>query len=802
MRKVELPQNAKAQVIWNVSPYDYTPEKKNQICAKFADKYGIDKNRVKVIANIKTIDDNGQEISISKDIISKIQDVEFQQTLFKDYIAERKITDCDFDQIKKIDAEINVNINYDVYDKYRRYSIKWVKWDNFLSYGKNNFFDFTTLDGLVLLNGAPANQTGKTTFAIDLIHYLLFGKCSNGKADVNSKIFNKHIPESTSVKVEGCINIEGVDYVIRRTLSRPALEKRTAKSKITSTLEYFKVIGDNDYESLKDVDSDTADESLNEASVQDTNKVIKEALGRESDFDLIICATAKNLDELIDKKDTERGKLLSRWIGLDVIEEKSILAKDKYNKVIKPSLISNHYDRQSLALDIDNCKINIDNIKNSITDKNSMIDNQQNELVALKEQRDNLLSAKSQIDADLLKYDRYTLENSLQKIKEKGSMWHKQIDDTNTQIAEIGTVSFNAEDYDKKVGELSECNILINTIRNEYRNVDSQMKSLKNGEFCPTCHQRLVGVDNSEHIKECENKLEELKQQGIQTANNKTVLEQAVSEMKKSRDLYDMLNKLVVKKSSLEVEYEKCLSLYKETKTTYDKYLSNASLIDNNNKIDREIIVKDGLIRTHEEGIENLKHEVINLSNQIENINNQIVNDTNLIETIAKEAIIEKHWKIYMDMVGKDGVSKMVLRKAIPNINAKLNERLNNVCDFEIEVAISDKNDVMFYLVKDGVKSDLTSGSGFERTASALALRSVLGEMSTMPRPDFLVVDEVLDGVSAENYSKIETLFNKILSDYKFIIHVTHIEEVKDWHSQIITVNKTGNISTISTINN
>ena len=72
MRKVELPQNAKAQVIWNVSPYDYTPEKKNQICAKFADKYGIDKNRVKVIANIKTIDDNGQEISISKDIISKI----------------------------------------------------------------------------------------------------------------------------------------------------------------------------------------------------------------------------------------------------------------------------------------------------------------------------------------------------------------------------------------------------------------------------------------------------------------------------------------------------------------------------------------------------------------------------------------------------------------------------------------------------------------------------------------------------------------------------------------------------------
>ena len=58
------------------------------------DKYGIDKNRVKVIANIKTIDDNGQRFPISKDIISKIQDVEFQQTLFKRIILrKRKITD-------------------------------------------------------------------------------------------------------------------------------------------------------------------------------------------------------------------------------------------------------------------------------------------------------------------------------------------------------------------------------------------------------------------------------------------------------------------------------------------------------------------------------------------------------------------------------------------------------------------------------------------------------------------------------------------------------------------------------------
>ena len=44
-----------------------------------------------------------------------------------------------------------------------------IKFDNFLSYGENNFFDFTKLNGMVLLNGEPANQSGKTTFALHAI---------------------------------------------------------------------------------------------------------------------------------------------------------------------------------------------------------------------------------------------------------------------------------------------------------------------------------------------------------------------------------------------------------------------------------------------------------------------------------------------------------------------------------------------------------------------------------------------------------------------------------------------------------
>ena len=86
-------------------------------------------------------------------IIQNIQDPQFQLKLFQDYLDINNITNYDFDLIRQIDSEINAQIDYQIYDKYKRYSIKWIRWDNFLSYGTDNYFDFTSIKNLVLLSG-------------------------------------------------------------------------------------------------------------------------------------------------------------------------------------------------------------------------------------------------------------------------------------------------------------------------------------------------------------------------------------------------------------------------------------------------------------------------------------------------------------------------------------------------------------------------------------------------------------------------------------------------------------------------
>ena len=92
----------------------------------------------------------------------------------------------------------------------------------------------------------------------------------------------------------------------------------------------------------------------------------------------------------------------------------------------------------------------------------------------------------------------------------------------------------------------------------------------------------------------------------------------------------------------------------------------------------------------------------------------------------------------------------------MPLINLQLKNYLTDVCDFDVEIIMNDKNDVYFYIIKDGVYSSLSGGSGFEKTISALALRFVLGNISSLPKMQFLVVDEIFGRVARDNYEKVK----------------------------------------------
>ena len=790
---IEVGKKSKIKLKWNVNPYDYSKEKEQSLIAKLSKKYSLPKDRIKILPQFIMLNEKGEATSVATDIISNIQNPQFQLKLFNEYLEVNNILNYDFDLIKQIDAEINAHIDYDIYDKYKRYSIKWVKWSNFLSYGEDNYFDFSDLKGLVLLSGEPANQSGKTTFAIDLLHFLLFGKTD--KATTQDKIFNKHLKEATEVIVEGCLNIDGEDYVIKRTLSRPSLQKRSAKSKTTQKVSYYKIVGS----SLEEL-ADEVEIQEGENSVQ-TNKIIKEAIGQEADFDMILCATSSNLDDLIEKKDTERGRLLSRWIGLLPIEQKDALAREKFNSKVKPTLLSNRYNIESLKQEIEAYTLNM----NSLTDNigKLMKENESIDIILkeLEEKKTMLLQSKNKIDDSLLKVDITTLNATIEKLTNDGKTKNSELINISKEIDEIGDVAFSNEDFDALSNELANLSLKIGECRATCNSTKTTIKQLKTSEYCPTCGKKYDNVDNTAKINELNKTLGELISNGQKMSEDKAKLEERLNKAKEIREIYDRKSKLIIKKSALELNIEQLRNAYKEKKQILIEYQKNNEAIDKNNQLDILIRNNDVLLKDKQ----NTKEYNFNLIKQqefeVKNHQKAIVEREQLIEDLKKEEVLLRNWKLYLEMIGKNGISKMVLRKSLPIINTQIAHLLSDVCDFTVLVEITEKSDIMFYLLKDGVKSDLTSASGFERTASALALRTVLGNISTLPRCNYIIFDEIWGRVAKENFDNVKTLVDKIAESYDAIIQISHLSEIVDWHDTHIVVRKENNISKLKLLN-
>lgn len=784
-KKIDIGQNAKVKIQWNVHQSNYSRELENSMIALMAKKYGIPAKNITIETNYIT---NNTNDVLTAETVQSIHDPKFQQELMKQYIANNDIKDVDFEEILKIDSQINSLINYDAYDKGKKYTIKWVKWSNFLSYGPDNYFDFTTLNGLVLLNGEPANKSGKSTFAYDLLHFLLFGKTNTNKAKNLGELFNNYLPETRTINVEGCINIDGEDFIIRRTLTRPAQGKKTKT--VTNKVEYYKVSEDGSEEILPE-------DNKQEASTTATSKVIKEALGNESDFDLIISANAKDLDNIISLTETEKGRLLSRWIGLSLIEDKDIKAREKWNKEISVGRYSDMYNQTQLESDIEELTATLTHNVAVIKTYNNQIDTLNKSIEEYQQSKELLLSSRQVIDNSLLKVDVTTLQNTINMLVEDGKRKNSMVEILEKDLSEMGEIIFSEEEYksmrsenEKLISKMAETRATIN-------NLKSTNKALESAEFCPTCGKKFDNIDNSVQILQNTERIKQLTSDGIAMKKKSDELTSAMATIEELRVKANKKTQIELKIAALKTEIANKRTEYKEKSQTLKEIEKNKEAIKKNSEIDAYLNVVNANISSGDTNKRNLLNAITSLEKENARHTETISLRKSYLVKIAEERKIEKYWKLYLQMIGKDGISKMVLRNTLPIINSELNRLLGDITDFRVEVVMNEKNDVDFLLIRDETVTRLSAASGLEKTQSALALRVVLGNMSKLSRPPFILLDEVLGTVASENYDDMRKLYNKITEYYSFILHITHINDIADWHDSIVTVQKVDNISRI-----
>ena len=463
----------------------------------------------------------------------------------------------------------------------------------------------------------------------------------------------------------------------------------------------------------------------------------------------------------------------------------------------KSKMKSNVYNTKQLELDNEEYGKNISDNRILIKDKGKDLVVVDKDIDEAKTKKEDLLGKRYSIDDEVKKVNPDTLKKEIEDLTKKGVELKGKLSKIIINIEEIPKFSYDEDEHEELREEEKEVLLKENDYKSKIGVLEKTIKNLKEGEICPTCKRSLEDVDHSNEIKESENLLKvenkELKKVNVNLKKVLSKLEK-ISNEKKNSDIFDRLS---MSKDKVEIEIDRMRVDFREKSSLMKDYERNVEFIEKNRKLESKILGYNQLLENLNVNRDTLRTETQNLKNDIEVKEKSIDENKKIIEQILKEEEVLKIFEVYNRMIGKNGISKLVLSSVIPIINYELIRLLDEVCDFDVQLEINSKNEVEFIIIKNNKNKKLKSGSGLETTLASLALRCVLGRVSTLPKPNVIVFDEVLGKVANINLDYVKTFFDKIKKMYETILLISHNPIIQEWGDKIITVEKNNDISSL-----
>lgn len=772
--KVDLTnvENPYIQVVWEDFAENFTQEKIKSVKHYFQKKYNS--NNINVITKTKVSEATNHNVDISFNILDK----NYQLTLVESFLSSKSNQEYS-DKILELDRQVDneLILNQTEVTPFKKWFIKNIEFSNFLSYGENQRLDFDKCDGISVIESNPPNFGGKTVLSVDLLFFLFFNETT--KTSKAEEIFNR-FTDKNKVSVKGEIVIDGDDYIIERNITRKL--SKSGDWTVKTELDFFKKLADGSLQNF------TGEQR------RETEAFIKNSIGTKEDFLMTILTTATNLEELIDSKPTARGQVLSRFMGLDFLKRKEEAGKDLYSKFSK-SMISNVYSSEKLKSDIETYKTTIEELKESGVQLGKQLTDVQDRIIRGQQYRDELTSKKH------MDIDREISQLSPEKIENEIKGYEKQIDDNNKLLKELNVVEptefYHEDKHDEVKKEYDIQYKEFVRVETEIKSIQKLQASVSGGIICEHCGIDLMNASITQA------KINELA--GLITHKDEisglmqdlTGKEQGFVKLKKEFDEYEK-NKLIKEKYELTIE---SLDMkIKNLKDKLTKYFELQSKINDNEKIETQLLKANQRLTELDNEKNGVIRQMENAKYQIETNQENIEGNLKKIQQINEESEKEKVYKIYLEIFGKNGISKLIMKTMIPLINSELQRLLEDSSHFRLEVRINDKNEVDFVMVDNNtqVEKNIASGSGYERTIASLALRSVLSKICSLPKPNIIVFDEVFGKISNDNLDMVSEFFTKIKEYFEKIFVITHNPMVTNWADSVIKVRKEENISYVT----
>lgn len=746
----------------------------------------------KVLSDTK--DSNG-----SSDItLQNVRDIGFQNQMIESFLSDKYIIDDEqMEVIRNINQDINNKLGSVKGMKNIIWKPKTFEFSNMFSYGTNNIVDFSQMKGAYGIF-AP-NASGKSSLW-DALSFCLFDRCSRTTKALDVLNYSK-----SKFDCKFNFEINGVDYFIER-VGKKSPKRGTVKVDVN----FYCIV-------------DGVEHSLNGEERRDTNSIIRQYVGSYDDFILTAMSNQSNSGGFIEKSQREKKELLAQFLDMNVFEELYQIANDEIREL---SALLKDYKNQNFTDKLVEAKEDLQkNEKVLIKQKNELSKFKDTQSV-LRERKDSLVSDLKTVDDTIIDID------SLKELKDK---LKKQISDKSNECAgyvnnlesfkdTLEKCESNYSTYD--LPKLQESHLKYQAYVNRLEEITSSLDSLNTDIEHKQEHLDGIGSlsfdDDCEHCVKNQNtpfaKKSKTLSEDIEniTLTSKRLTNEIV-DMKSEMYKYDVRDTLIIVKDlkdecdTLKNKIEKLELTNKSCNLELSELKSKlVSTEDNINKsFEQEASVKHNIkIQQHidiaKESLDNLEIDMSTLHNEITNVVGDVRISENVIQTVNDsidklEMMEQKYegYEYYLQCVRRDGIPYQLISEILPKLEVEINNILQPIVDFQIILNTDGKNinSYIAYGTEEFWPLELTSG--MEKFISSVAIRTALVNVSNLPRPNFIAIDEGFGSLDTDNFNSLYLLFDYLKHQFDFIVTISHIDKTRDMVDQIIDITKLGGFSSI-----
>lgn len=738
------------------------------------------------------IDTNLQDRTIS---LNNVRDVEYQNHILTQYIKDvYQVDDKTVKDICDINKQLNEKLAKSEVVRNSIWIPKTFEFSDMFSYGKDNIINFSNMQGVYGIF-AP-NASGKSTL-LDSITYCIFDKCS--KTNKGSQVMNNN---SKTFHCKLVFEMNGLEY----TIERNAETQKSGNVRVEVDFSY------------KDEDGNKV--SLNGKERNDTNKNIVSVVGNYEDFILTAISVQNNNTGFIDMNQKDRKDLLSQFLDINIFEELYTIAnndirdvsvlikeyqKEDYHDLIKASdsAISD-YDKKIVEY-----KNTISELESKREKKNKEILEQTKKLAnievtedinELETQKDKLITVNTESEKSLTDLLSSINIKTIDKNKAEFELDLLNIDEINVKLSELEEAE---KDKNKKALDRSSISTVLDSMKVKL----DQLKDLKYDQNCKFCMENVFVKDAIE-IKETYPKQEallqscdsELDQLNTRIKDLQLYKQKKVEHDKKAKQLQSIekeIDKLRLDQSKLEFKIKQSRSLLDHVKYKIDLYKKQQADIENNKLVNIKIASLNTELTEFDKAIKQHNDSYTDL------ISNKKLEESNkkryegIIQKLKELESKSKIYQYYLQAIHRDGIPHKLISNIIPVVEEEINNILAQLVDFTISLKADDKNINAYICYSEDNCWPIELTSGMEKFISSLAIRSALINVSTLPRPNFIAIDEGFGALDQTNLNSIVMLFDYLKSQFKFITIISHIETMRDVVDHHIEINKVNGRSKI-----